>query len=148
MIHASANASAREPACVKGACGPATRGQQRAASGGRSRRRGGALHLDEVLPLLLAGADGLLDAAQLGEDGLSLVQLVVGLTARHLPVDPDTQMNTKKMQHLRRSESCVVSCHCENTWCSVISMSTVVCRLGDTCFFSIIGEKRIKKCRN
>lgn len=42
---------------------------------------GGALYLDEVLPLLLASADGLLDATQLVEDGLSLVQLVVGLTA-------------------------------------------------------------------
>lgn len=51
----------------------------------------GMEHLDEVLPLLLAGADGLLDAAQLVEDGLSLVQLVVGLTAGHLPVDPVTQ---------------------------------------------------------
>ena len=49
----------------------------------------GGAYLDEVLPLLLARADGLLDAAQLVEDGLGLVQLVVGLTAGHLPVDPD-----------------------------------------------------------
>lgn len=48
-------------------------------------------HLDEVLPLLLARADGLLDAAQLAEDGLSLVQLVVCLTAGHLSVDPARQ---------------------------------------------------------
>ena len=48
----------------------------------------GGAYLDEVLPLLLACADGLLDAAQLVEDGLRLVQLVVGLTAGHLPVDP------------------------------------------------------------
>lgn len=47
-------------------------------------------YLDEVLPLLLAGADGLLDAAQLAADGLSLVQLVVCLTTGHLPVDPAT----------------------------------------------------------
>lgn len=45
-------------------------------------------YLDEVLPLLLPGADGLLDAAQLAADGLSFVQLVVRLTAGHLPVDP------------------------------------------------------------
>lgn len=48
-------------------------------------------YLDEVLPLLLACADGLLDATQLVEDRLSLVQLVVGLTAGHLSVDPATQ---------------------------------------------------------
>lgn len=45
-------------------------------------------YLDEVLPLLLACADGLLDAPQLVEDGLSLVQLVVCLSAGHLPVNP------------------------------------------------------------
>lgn len=54
----------------------------------RWRGAGGAGYLDEVLPLLLAAADGLLDAAQLAADGLSFVQLVVGLTAGHLPVDP------------------------------------------------------------
>lgn len=47
-------------------------------------------YLNEVLPLLLACADGLLDAPQLVEDGLSLVQLVVRLTAGHLPVNPVT----------------------------------------------------------
>lgn len=51
----------------------------------------GDLYLDEVLPLLLAGADGLLDAAQLAADGLSFIQLVVCLTAGHLPVDPVAQ---------------------------------------------------------
>lgn len=51
-------------------------------------------YLDEVLPLLLARADGLLDATQLVEDGLSLVQLVVRLTAGHLPVNPATQTRT------------------------------------------------------
>ena len=51
-------------------------------------------YLDEVLPLLLACADGLLDAPQLVEDGLSLVQLVVCLTAGHLPVDPVSQTHT------------------------------------------------------
>lgn len=55
---------------------------------------GGDPHLDEVLPLLLACADGLLDASQLVEDGLSLVQLVVRLTAGHLPVNPATQTCT------------------------------------------------------
>lgn len=52
---------------------------------------GGGSYLDEVLPLLLASADGLLDAAQLAADGLSFVQLVVCLTTGHLPVDPATQ---------------------------------------------------------
>lgn len=52
------------------------------------------VYLDEVLPLLLACADGLLDVAQLVEDGLSLVQLVVRLTAGHLPVNPVTQTHT------------------------------------------------------
>lgn len=55
--------------------------------------RPGDLYLDEVLPLLLAGADGLLDAAQLAANGLSFVQLVVCLTTGHLPVDPVTQTN-------------------------------------------------------
>lgn len=45
-------------------------------------------HLDEVLPLLLACADGLLDATQFVEDGLSLVQLVVCLAGGHLSVNP------------------------------------------------------------
>lgn len=46
-------------------------------------------HLDEVLPLLLACADGLLNAPQLSEDGLCLIQLVVCLTAGHFPVNPE-----------------------------------------------------------
>lgn len=57
-------------------------------------KKGRRSYLDEVLPLLLACADGLLDASQLVEDGLSLVQLVVGLTAGHLPVNPVTQTHT------------------------------------------------------
>lgn len=57
---------------------------------------GGDQYLDEVLPLLLACADGLLDATQLVEDGLSLVQLVVRLTAGHLPVNPVTRTHTLK----------------------------------------------------
>ena len=60
---------------------------------------GGNLYLDEVLPLLLACADGLLDAPQLVEDGLSLVQLVIRLTAGHLPVDPVTQTHTLRCHH-------------------------------------------------
>lgn len=53
-------------------------------------------YLDEVLPLLLACADRFLDAPQLSEDGLSLVQLVVCLTAGHFPVNPVTQKHTKQ----------------------------------------------------
>lgn len=81
MIHASALVRRDEAAHLTLTD---TRGQQ---------RRGG-LYLDEVLPLLFTRADSLLDAAQLVEDGLSLVQLVVRLTAGHLPVDPASQ-NTR-----------------------------------------------------
>lgn len=52
------------------------------------KKRKSNRHLDEVLPLLLACADGLFDATQLAENGLSLIQLVICLTAGHLPVDP------------------------------------------------------------
>lgn len=55
-------------------------------------------HLDEVLPLLLARADGLLDAAQLVEDGLGLVQFVVGLTGWHLTVDPKPGQKNGRFQ--------------------------------------------------
>lgn len=50
--------------------------------------------LDEVLPLLFAGADGLFNAAELAEDGLCFIQFVVGLTAGHLPVN-SAQHNTQ-----------------------------------------------------
>lgn len=60
----------------------------------RLGERCGQSYLDEVLPLLLACGDGLLDAAQLVEDGLSLVQLVVSLAAGHLPVNPVAQTHT------------------------------------------------------
>ena len=56
--------------------------------GVRGQGSGVRSHLEEIQPLSLSCADGLLDAAQLVEDGLGLVQLVVSLTAGHLPVDP------------------------------------------------------------
>lgn len=67
---------------------------------------GGNLYLDEVLPLLLASADGLLDAPQLVEDGLSLVQLVIRLTAGHLPVDPVTQTHTLRVGVISSFSQC------------------------------------------
>lgn len=65
----------------------------RAPEVSREHLRGqrGERYLDEVLPLLLAGADGFLNAAQLAADGLSFVQLVVGVATGHLPVDPAAQ---------------------------------------------------------
>lgn len=92
------------------------------------------MHLDEVLPLLLAGADGLLDAAQLVEDGLSLVQLVVGLTARHLPVDPDTQLKTNKLQHFRQSKSYVVLSSLSFLKTAVSLLCVLLRRLNDQLF--------------
>lgn len=61
---------------------------------GQQRTQVPVSYLDEVLPLLLACADRLLDAPQLGEDGLSLVELVVRLTAGHFPVDPGRRKHT------------------------------------------------------